>query len=44
MVDSPEKADKEIYFELSRDYFPAELKYLEKIKKELNLSSLEFRK
>ena len=41
MVDSPEKADKEIYFELSRDYFPAELKYLRKNKKGIKFVSLD---
>ena len=40
IVDNPEKADKEIYFELSRDYFPAELKYLRKNKKGINFVSL----
>ncbi|HRM99678.1 MAG TPA: hypothetical protein PKY07_02490, partial [Aliarcobacter cryaerophilus] len=38
---SPEKADKEIYFELSRDYFPAELKYLRKNKKGIKFVSLD---
>ena len=41
MVNSPEKADKEIYFELSRDYFPAELKYLRKNKKGIKFVSLD---
>ena len=41
MVDSPEKADKEIYFELSRDYDPAELRYLAALKKGIKFSSLE---
>ncbi|MCT7510808.1 hypothetical protein N5U26_10610 [Aliarcobacter cryaerophilus] len=41
MVDSPEKADKEIYFELSRDYDPVELRYLAALKKGIKFSSLE---
>ena len=40
-LNSPEKADKEIYFELSRDYFPAELKYLRKNKKGIKFVSLD---
>lgn len=41
MVDSPEKADKEIYFELSRDYFPSELKELKKQNKGIRFLSWE---
>ena len=40
MVDSPEKADKEIYFELSRDYFSKELNTLEREKKGIEFTSL----
>ena len=41
MVDSPEKADKEIYFELSRDYYPKEIDELKKSKKGIRFVSLE---
>lgn len=41
MVDSPEKADKEIYVELSRDYFPKELDELKRNKKSIRFHSLE---
>lgn len=41
MVDSPEKADKEIYFELSRDYYSKELDELRRSKKGVRFVSLE---
>ena len=41
MVDSPEKADKEIYFDLSRDYFTKELNDLKKENKGIKFTSLE---
>ena len=41
MVDGPEKADKEIYFDLSRDYFTKELNDLKKENKGIKFTSLE---
>ena len=41
IVNKPEDADKEIYFELSRDYFPSEINELKKQKKGIKLISLE---
>ncbi|MCT7563151.1 hypothetical protein ACOTWR_06115 [Aliarcobacter butzleri] len=41
IVDSPEKADKEIYFELSRDYYSKELDELRRSKKGIRFVSLE---
>lgn len=40
MVDSPEKADKEIYFELSRDYLMKEINELNSSKKGIRFNTL----
>ena len=41
MVNSPEEADKEIYFDLSRDYYIKELNELKKENKGIKFASLE---
>ena len=41
MVDKKEDADKEIYFELSRDYYSKELNELKKDKKGIEFSLLK---
>ena len=41
MVDSPEKADKQVYLDISRDYALIELEYFKREKKNIKFSSLE---
>jgi len=41
IVDSPEKADKQVYLDISRDYALIELEYFKREKKNIKFSSLE---